>query len=507
MINKRRITAVLAVLVCTTALGIFAFRTSSSKPETTATTIVKENDVNYGAQPVMQGEIEDCVKHYVSTIDLTGCISPDDVTEITARITKGVMNSISAEALTTEGQAQVRAIVADAVDSSVADLNAKISNGGGSSTNTSIVTEKLNSYIDETIVPRLTALIQINSNDIANLKKSLASLSTEYKQNKSQYDTAIAGVKQAMSSGTVSSQEVTELKKNMSVLEGALQNYKSDTATEATSLNNELTYAKTAVEALRSETLSGAEMEEKLATVKNDLLQIDENKLTELKASLLSQVQSNQKLSKQEQEALKTSIENLTVENSNSLIEMQKQLQELVSKSSTEQSEALNTAMSDLNKNMNDVYSKINQLENNVTSLSAKEISEMKETLTKQIEENAKLTAHQKEQLEQQIKEASISSSVDLEAVKQELENSINDKTQANSIAIQNAITERTDEDQKLKDGVANLGTTADGLQKQINDINSDLGDCSLEYRDDGFYAIYHKGEADEVAKKLDFAQ
>ena len=248
----------------------------------------------------------------------------------------------------------------------------------------------MNSYIDETIVPRLTALIQINSNDIANLKKSLASLSTEYKQNKSQYDTAIAGVKQAMSSGTVSSQEVTELKKNMSVLEGTLQNYKSDTATEATSLNNELTYAKTAVEALRSETLSGADVEEKLATVKNDLLQIDENKLTELKTSLLSQVQSNQELSKQEQEALKTSIENLTVENSNSLIEMQNQLQELVSESSTEQSEALNTAMSDLNKNMNDVYSKINQLENNVTRLSAKEISEMKETLTKQIEENAK---------------------------------------------------------------------------------------------------------------------
>ena len=43
--------------------------------------------------------------------------------------------------------------------------------------------------------------------------------------------------------------------------------------------------------------------------------------------------------------------------------------------------------------------------------------------------------------------------------------------------------------------------------KEAIDKMETMLGECSIEYHSDGFYAVYHKGEADEVSKKLDFAQ
>lgn len=44
-------------------------------------------------------------------------------------------------------------------------------------------------------------------------------------------------------------------------------------------------------------------------------------------------------------------------------------------------------------------------------------------------------------------------------------------------------------------------------VENAIDKMETMLGECSIEYHSDGFYAVYHKGEADEVSKKLDFAQ
>ena len=43
-------------------------------------------------------------------------------------------------------------------------------------------------------------------------------------------------------------------------------------------------------------------------------------------------------------------------------------------------------------------------------------------------------------------------------------------------------------------------------VQTSIDDINGQLNDCTVEYKNGHFYITYNKGGADSVSKKLDYA-
>lgn len=83
-------------------------------------------------------------------------------------------------------------MISKAVIEAANDNNNQATDNTGA--NATVITEELQSYIKTTIVPNITAEIQINQGAIDDLKKSLADLSEKYKGNQKEYDALIDSI-------------------------------------------------------------------------------------------------------------------------------------------------------------------------------------------------------------------------------------------------------------------------------------------------------------------------
>ena len=96
-------------------------------------------------------------------------ISQDEMAQIIAQISTGVMNRLPTDTLSSGQELKVKEMISKAVIEATNDNNNQATDNTGA--DATVITEELQSYIKTTIVPNITAEIQINQGAIDDLKK------------------------------------------------------------------------------------------------------------------------------------------------------------------------------------------------------------------------------------------------------------------------------------------------------------------------------------------------
>ncbi len=133
-----------------------------------------------GADEVITDQVKDYISNYFQTMNVKEFISQDEMAQIIAQISTGVMNRLPTDTLSSGQELKVKEMISKAVIEAANDNNNQATDNTGA--DATVITEELQSYIKTTIVPNITAEIQINQGAIDDLKKSLADLSEKYKE-------------------------------------------------------------------------------------------------------------------------------------------------------------------------------------------------------------------------------------------------------------------------------------------------------------------------------------
>lgn len=288
------------IMVCATIVS-FSFGRLTAANHTSGT-MYDETELgnNLVTQELLTEQIRAGINTYFNDANLTDVVSDTDVEELTAMITAEVLNSLPEDSLSETEENAVRLIVSDSVTSAISlqnDANKEQAEAAAAEaveTATSDVTVQINTanaetvsalkeYVKNTVVPKLTATIQLNAGCIDDLKTSLSALSTEYNTNKEEYDAIIDEIAQKLDTVgvnvTTQSSTLVEVKTDLARLDKVLSNYKSANATDIASVESEIVSIQSLLSAER------AKREEQITSVKNDLSLLQSN-ITSMRSSI-----------------------------------------------------------------------------------------------------------------------------------------------------------------------------------------------------------------------------
>ena len=261
--KKLLIWVILELILIVSFVGVIVGKTvgdaNASNPDT----------VYQGDETSMEQYIRDIVEVMFEEKEIV-TMSEDSLKLVTATITSDVLNSLpdtlqSDEEMAEELREWIEDVVNDAVKDIVDDAGEDIS-------------DDVIADIRKEIVPEITALIQINTGEIEDLKASLSSLSSAYNSDKARYDKAIDDLYSKVKEGGGAPTEEYE---NLSTL---FEDYKSETSAKITSIEAEL-----------------QEMEDKLQILINSQIET-------LRNSLVAQIETNKELSESQKTDLEAEI-------------------------------------------------------------------------------------------------------------------------------------------------------------------------------------------------------
>ena len=229
--------------------GVFNWRVHyyNTNLKETATTATYYNQylAASGADEVITDQVKDYISNYFQTMNVKEFISRDEMAQIIAQISTGVMNRLPTDTLSSGQELKVKEMISKAVIEAANDNNNQATDNTGA--DATVITEELQSYIKTTIVPNITAEIQINQGAIDDLKKSLADLSEKYKENQKEYDALIDSIGSKLGKldkNGATNDDVANLKKDLEKLSKVLGDYKSSSSSDVTDVSKELEAAK-----------------------------------------------------------------------------------------------------------------------------------------------------------------------------------------------------------------------------------------------------------------------
>lgn len=454
-------------------------------------------------------------------------ISDEAAEEIIAQITNGVLNSLP-ETLQNDEEtvSYIREMIATSVTEQIKENNENVMSSEDYAVTTSASKDTLY-YIDNVVVPMLTAELQISNGEVEDLKNSLTTISKTYSTDSSKYDSLINDISTRLSklektvnnSSTSNSsnnssttntsntttgkdydKEIQALLSDLSSLESVLTNYKSVTSRQITTLEDEIASAKETF----NESLNA------LATRTDELEDYTEEQVAEIKAMLLKKIGESQNLTTTEITELQDIINNLVIRNEADLSGLQKQIEDAIAASDLKNSEALKSAVSSMEtliaSQLEDQVKKNSELDATDASLQDQilkqgrltdaELEALKNSLQGQIDNNKDLSDEERQKLLDIINNMDNSTASSITSIKKYFMEQLGDTNENITNIVNGMEIDLTD----IRNAIANNKNAIDKMETM-------LGECSIEYHSDGFYAVYHKGEADEVSKKLDFAQ
>lgn len=321
------------------------------------------DDYNEGSnlinQELLMEEVKDSLNTYFEQTRLVDCISDSDLEELTALISAGVFNSLPEDTLTESEKNDVRLLISSSVVDVVTDLNSQLSEEKKyADSSVSALDSELRTYISRTVVPQLTATIQINSGQIDDLKNSLAKLSTTYNTNKTEYDAIIDNIYSLI--GDSSEENTTYIMNEINNLTEVLENYKSESSADLTDVENEISSLR-------------ALLEESIRQLEN----LTESELADLKSSLIAQINANKSLTDAQKQEMLAAVDSLNAETAANL----KDAKEYLMSYTDAVYDSLENAIEDLTISANG------------------DLEQTKEELSAQINSNAALSNAQKQEL------------------------------------------------------------------------------------------------------------
>ena len=286
-----------------------------------------QDEESYGdVSSIFQDQIESYLSSYLQSADNLGYVTEDDMSAVTAEITTGILNSIPETELTEKNWDEIRQFVTDAVTTEMTTYNLT---NNESTIKRFELTDEFKNYINSQIVPAITAEYQIYNNDIDDLRKSLSNLSNEYAKNKASYDSLINNIKSSMntivtdikrvSDVASSTDEIDKLKETAKNINGQVDSLKKDTQNQLDSAKNELqaqidaekanlttniTNLTTVLNNYKSETAQNfttvdgeiSALEAKINEAIASITQITQQQVNDVKTSLKAQIDSNSSL-------------------------------------------------------------------------------------------------------------------------------------------------------------------------------------------------------------------
>ena len=416
-----------------------------------------QDEESYGdVSSIFQDQIESYLSSYLANAESNlGYVTEDDMTAITAEITTGVLNSVPANELTEENWEEIRQFVADAVATAMTEYN--ILNEGDTSQEFEL-TDEFKNYITSQVVPAITAEYQIYKNDIENLRSSLTKISNEYSKNKASYDTLINNIENSLKTINVdikrvsdvasSTTEVDNLKTltanldtNIKNLTTALTDYKSETAQNFTTVENEI-----------------AELTSKINSAIAKLEQLTQQQIEDVKTNLKAQIEANSNLLDSQKKEYTDKIDAIQASTSSDLMNAVGQLQNDISQKNSETATLLQQSIKNL----------YGGADENIT---------IKELVT-QIQNNADYTDEQKNQLIDLInaKYGTLESSTktNIDTIKTDLTQEVENRKQYTDDAINDLKT-------SLSGQLANLTKDMSSTKSDLSNTKSDLSNTKTD--------------------------
>ena len=512
LLPSKKVIMAIAAAACVTAFSIGGVHYYNTNLKETATTATYYNQylAASGADEVITDQVKDYISNYFQTMNVKEFISQDEMAQIIAQISTGVMNRLPTDTLSSGQELKVKEMISKAVIEAANDNNNQATDNTGA--DATVITEELQSYIKTTIVPNITAEIQINQGAIDDLKKSLADLSEKYKENQKEYDALIDSIGSKLGKldkNGATNDDVANLKKDLEKLSKVLGDYKSSSSSDVTDVSKELEAAK-------------KDLQSKI----DKYTEVSDEQFTQMKENLADSIERSDGMLDNQKKDLINRINSLSNDNVTNLADAKKELQNAISSVDASQSAALQDAINELTngtltdlintvaKNKNDqdqVNVETNEKINDLTKVTSDQFNSMKTSLMDQINQNKQLSDADKAALETKLNEASSDNVKNLADAKKELQNAIASANTSQTDALNNAIDNLTsgtitDLSNSVNQNKAAQDAVNTSVQTSIDDINGQLNDCTVEYKNGHFYITYNKGGADSVSKKLDYA-
>ena len=292
---------------------------------------------------VLEEQLKEYVVDYFETETLSSTITDEDLKQLTAMISSEVINNLPSE-FSEEELNEIRNMIAESVTEAVYEMNSSIKSTNKEIT---IVNDSLKAYIDETIVPRLTLLIEINTGRIDDLKAAFDAFSATYATEKNQFNVTIDDIYarlQNISQTGATVNDITIVNNNIEELVNVMNEYIENNDNRITNVENEL-----------------AIVEEQIVQVQKDLQTIFEEQLNNIKTTLTQQVLDNAEISEEERDFILSIIGSLNSDTVKSFEDAKAQLEEALANSNLANSEALNNAIGGLQSSLDDIYEELSK--------------------------------------------------------------------------------------------------------------------------------------------------
>lgn len=524
--NKHLTIAIIATVLAS-CLVLFAVSAmlfqKFAKVETTETSYA--DTAQYASSDeALQSSVKNYVSKYMGESEENAVISDEAAQEIIASITTGVLNSLPETMQNDEETVEyIRSMISTAVAEEIDANNEKLMSSEDYEVTTTASKDMLY-YIDNVVVPMLTAELQMDAGEIEDLKETLASTSTTYVSNSKDYDEIIKNITDRLNAIKTQENinyddEIAGLFSDLGQLEEILVQYRSASSTQITTTADELQQVQASMQDYMVE----------LANRTENVEEYTETEIAALKELLNKKITEAADLSTTEINELQQIINDLEINSATDIESLRNQLEDAIASSNIEQSDALLEAVNNFNISLDEIRTTLLEQINNMGKLTDEELQKLKESLQGQIDANANLTAEQKKELYLAINSLDNSTATNIENVKKYLLQQLGDTNNTiisavdglnvdidsirNTIeANKKASDKRDDELQTYIDAVnQRIGTSGDSnltIEEQLSIITAMLGDCEISYNEnDGHFYITYKGGADSVTKKLDYVQ
>ncbi len=423
---KKEVFAIACVFVAAACI-IFGGAVKLSQSTVTKTGTY-ENSIAFGGQDILSDELGTYINNYFVKNGVTEYMTEEEEAQLIAEISAGVLNSLPASNVSEEDMTTIRTLITTSVQAQAAKYNADKE----ATATSAVLTPELEEYINSTVVPNLTAQVQMYNGETEDLKESLEAISAGYIEDKAAYDKLINSVStqlKEMDIKAASEEEVDAVKKDLASLSKVLVNYKSLQAADLTSIKEEIAALNVNLQTQIDD----------LSDSVDALSELTDVQLLELKNSLTQQITANSQLSDNQKQELMNSIDTLSAENVKNLADAKEYLQNYA--------DTVNANLS----------SAIESLEIKASDT----LDETKTQLMQQITENEQLSESQRKMLEDMINDLDETTGESIESIQTYL---------AEQLGIQTT---------NLSNAVSDLQSTIDTLSQKVNSLEGQLNDLT----------------------------
>lgn len=494
-----------------------------AKIETTETSYV--DTAQYASSDeALQSSVKSYVSKSIGDADENAVISDEAAQEIIASITTGVLNSLPETMQNDEETVKyIRNMISTAVADEIKANNEKLMSSEGYEVTTTASKDMLY-YIDNVVVPMLTAEFQMDAGEIDDLKETLASTSKTYVTNSKDYDAIIKNITERLNAIKTQDSinyddEIAGLFSDLGQLEEILVQYRSASSTQITTTAEELQQVQDDMQAYMV----------KLADRTDDVEEYTKEEIEAVKELMKKKLTEAADFNTTEINELQQIINDLEINSATDIESLRKQLEEAIASSNIEQSDALLDAVNNFNISLDEIRNTLLEQINNMGKLTDEELQKLKESLQSQIDANKDLTDAQKKELYDVINSLDNTTAINIQDVKNYLLEKLGDTNNTivsavdglnvdidsirNTIETNKKASDKRDNELQtsIDDLNKRIGTTGNSnltIEEQISILTAMLGDCEISYNNnDGHFYITYKGGADSVTKKLDYVQ